>query len=116
MRYAWFVGVMLLAVAVGTATGAEKSKIVQGKVTAVTADSVTIAHGAESMTFAVDGATKVIGKGLTTKANEMAAKGQKLTLVDSVGRDDAVSVTYTEMDGKMHASTIKITQKSLMPK
>ena len=116
MRYACFVGAVLLAVAVGTTTGAEKSKIVQGKVTAVTADSVTIAHGAESMTFAADGATKVVGKGLTTKSNEKAAKGEKLTLTDSVGRDDAVSVTYTEMDGKLHASVIKITQKSFVAK
>lgn len=45
MRYAWFVGVALLAIMVGTATAAEKSKIVQGKVTAVTESSVTISHG-----------------------------------------------------------------------
>ena len=116
MRHAWLVGVaVLVAVAVGTATAGEK-KTVQGKVTAVAADSVTIAHGAESMTFAVDSATKVVGKGLTTKANEKTAKGEKMTLMDSLGNDDNVSVTYTEMDGKLHASTIKITQKSLMPK
>ena len=116
MRYAWFVGVALLTFVVGTATAAEKAKTVQGKVTAVTEDSVTISHGAESMTFACDATTTVKGKGLTTKSNEKAAKGEKLTLADSLGVGDSVSVTYTEADGKMHASLIKITAKTLMPK
>ena len=117
MRYVWLFGVVAsLALALGTVQAAEKSKMVQGKVTEVTADSVTIAKGTESMTFAVDGTTKIVGKGLTTKSTEMAAKGQKLTLADSVAKDDMVSVTYTEMDGKMHASVVKITAKSLTAK
>src|SRR5262245_22585617 len=111
MRHAWFVGVALLAMIVATAVAAEKSKMTQGKVTAVTADSITISTGAESMTFAADGATTVKGKGLGTKANEKAAKGEKMTLIDSVAVNDVVSVTYTEADGKLHASTIKIVQK-----
>ena len=84
MRHAWFVGVVLLAMTVATAATAEKSKMTQGKVTAVTADSITISTGAESMTFAADAETTVKGKGLGTKANEKAAKGEKMTLTDSL--------------------------------
>jgi hypothetical protein len=116
MRFSWFVGIALLFAVAVTANAAEKTKTVQGKVTAVTADSVTISHGAESMTFAVDSATKIKGKGLTTKSNEAAAKGEKLTLSDTLVADDMVTVRYTEMDGKMHASEIKINQKSLTAK
>ena len=117
MRSVWLVGMIAsLALALGTAQAAEKSKMVQGKVTDVAADSVTIMKGTESMTFAVDSGTKFVGKGLTTKSTAMEAKGQKLTLADSVAKDDMVSVTYTEMGGKMHASAVKITAKSLTAK
>jgi hypothetical protein len=111
MRHAWFVGVVLLAMTIATATAAEKSKITQGKVTAVTADSISISTGAESMTFAVDAATTIRGKGLSTKANEKAAKGEKMTVADSLAVNDVVSITYTEEGGKPHATTIKIVQK-----
>ena len=116
MRHAWFVGVVLLAMTVATAATAEKSKMTQGKVTAVTADSITISIGAESMTFAADAGTTVKGKGLGTKANEKAAKGEKMTLTDSLAVNDVVSITYTEADGKLHASTIKIVQKAFSAK
>ena len=49
MRHAWFVGVVLLAMTVATAATAEKSKMTQGKVTAVTADSITIQTGSWSL-------------------------------------------------------------------
>lgn len=117
MRSALATGVVvLLTLAVGTATAAEKSKSAMGKVTAVAADSVTIAQGTAPMTFVVDGTTKIIGKGLTTKTNEKAAKGEKLDLKEAVGTDDRVTITYTEVDGKMHATVIKITQKALTAK
>ena len=111
MRHAWLVGVVLLVMTIATAAAAEKSKMTQGKITSVSADSVTISTGAESMTFAADAETTVRGKGLGTKASEKAAKGEKMTLTDSLAVNDVVSITYTEADGKLHASTIKIVQK-----
>ena len=101
-----------------TATAAEKTKssTVQGKVTSASGDSLTIAKGSESMTFTVDQTTKVLGKGLTTKSNEKAAQGQKMTLSDTVATGDMVSVTYHEMDGKMHAGTVRVVQKAMMSK
>jgi hypothetical protein len=103
----------MVAMMMAPAAAADKAKTVQGKVTAVAGDSLTIAKGADSMTFTVDNTTKIVGKGLTTKSNEKAAAGEKMTLTDSVGDGDMVTVTYHEMDGKMHAATVKITQKAL---
>jgi hypothetical protein len=120
MRNAWRVVLALLMAAIVTTavTAAEKAKTstVQGTVTAATGDSLTISKGSESMTFAVDNTTKVLGKGLTTKTNEKAAEGQKLTLSDAVAKGDTVSVTYHEMDGKMHAGTVRIRQKAMTTK
>jgi len=107
---------LLMAAAVTTAAAAQtkpKAMTAQGKVTAVAGDTLTIAKGSESMTFTIDGTTKIVGKGLSTKTNEKAAAGQKMTLTDSVHNGDMVTVTYHDMEGKMHASQAKITQQAL---
>jgi hypothetical protein len=36
-----------------------------------------------------------------------------MTLSDSVATGDMVTVTYHDMDGKMHAANVKVTQKAL---
>jgi hypothetical protein len=119
MRNAWQVVLaLLIAASVTTATAAEKAKTstAQGTVTAAAGDSLTITKGSEPMTFVVDNTTKVTGKGLTTKSNEKAAAGEKLTISDTLGKGDMVTVTYHEMDGKMHATMVKIRQKALTAK
>ena len=115
MKHVCRLGLALAVVAamMTPATADDKTKTVQGKVTAVAGDSLTIAKGSESMTFTVDATTKIVGKGLTTKTNEKAAAGEKMTLTDSVGNNDMVTVTYHDTDGKMHATNVKITQKAL---
>jgi len=106
---------LLLTGALGVALSAQKPKTttVQGKVTAVTNDSLTISKGADTMTFAVDAATKLVGKGIGTMANEKKAKNEPLTMTDGVATDDVVKVTYHEMDGKMHAAQVTVVQKNL---
>jgi hypothetical protein len=106
---------LLLTGTLGVVVAAEKSKTttVQGKVTAVTNDSLTISKGADTMTFAVDSATKLVGKGIGTMAAEKKAKNEPLTITDGVATDDMVKVTYHEMDGKMHASQVTVVQKNL---
>jgi hypothetical protein len=111
--------VLLLAATVTPAAGAgakAKASTVQGKVTAATGDSLTIAKGSESMTFVVDNTTRIVSKGLTTKTNEKAAAGQKLTLSDAVANGDMVRVTYHDTNGKMHAGTIRVIQKTMSSK
>ena len=106
---------LLLTGTLGVALSAQKPKTttVQGKVTAVTNESLTISHGTDTMTFAVDASTKLVGKGIGTMANEKKAKNEPLTITDGVVTDDLVKVTYHEMDGKMHAAQVTIVQKSL---
>jgi hypothetical protein len=106
---------LLLSGVVGVALAAQnpKTTTVQGKVTAVTNDSLTITHGADTMTFALDSATKLTGKGIGTMASEKKAKNEPLTITDGVATDDLVKVTYHEMGGKMHASQVTIVQKNL---
>jgi hypothetical protein len=106
---------VLLVGTVGAGAGAQEAKTstVQGKVTAVTGASLTIEHDADTMTFVIDNTTKVIGKGVGTKREEKAKSKEKFTILDAVETDDRVTVKYHEMDGKMHASEVRITQKKL---
>jgi hypothetical protein len=106
---------LLLTGAVGTALAAQKPKTttVQGTVTAVTNDSLTITHGADTMTFTVDSATKLTGKGMGTMASQKKAKNEPFTITDGVAKDDLVNVTYHDLEGKMHASQVSIVRKNL---
>jgi len=90
----------------GAAPAAKKA---QGMVGAVTADSLTVKVSGKDMTFAVDPATKVVAKGAGTKS---ATSGGKLQLTDAVGMGDRVTVTYHDMDGKAHASEVRVTAKA----
>jgi hypothetical protein len=108
--------VLVLAAFVGTAVAAEKTKTVQGKVTSVAADSLTISHGSDTMTFTVDSSTKVMGKGIGTMMREKKAKNEPFGITDAVATDDMVRVSYHEADGKMHAAQVTVTQKSLTAK
>ena len=114
-RIVRFALALLMTGAVGAALAAQKPKtaMVQGKVTAVTNDSLTITHGADTMTFTVDSATKLIGKGIGTMASQKKAKNEPFTITDGVATDDLVKVTYHDMEGKMHASQVTIVQKNL---
>ena len=60
------------------------------------------------MMFAVDSSTKVVAKGASTKS---AAQAGKLMITDAVKAGDKVTVSYHEMDGKMHASEVRVTGK-----
>ena len=88
-----------------------KAMTTSGVVKSVTATSLVIAKDGKDMTFTVDGSTKFVGKGLGTKA-----RTGKLTATDAVGTDDAVSVTYHDMGGTMHAASVRITNKAMTKK
>jgi hypothetical protein len=106
---------VLLAAALGASVAAQKPKTMtaQGRVTAVSGDSLTIAHGSDSLTFAVDTSTRVTGKGLGTMAREKKAKNEGLTITEAVAKDDLVKVTYHDAAGKMHAAQVVVVEKAL---
>lgn len=88
-----------------------KAMTATGTVKSVTGTALTVESGGKDMNFTVDGTTKFVGKGLGTKA-----KMGKLTAPDAVAMGDAVSVTYHDMGGTMHAASVRITNKAMMKK
>jgi len=80
-----------------------------GTVKSVAADSVVVTDkDGKDWTFAVDTATKVIAKGASHKSAEKAAEHEKLMITDMVKTGDKVSVKYHDMDGKMHAASVRV--------
>jgi len=90
---------------------ASKTMTASGPVKAVSGTSLTVTSGGKDMTFMVDGSTKFVGKGLSTKS----AAG-KITAPDAVGAGDRVTVSYHDMGGTMHAANVRITTKALTKK
>ena len=80
-----------------------------GTVKSVSGSSLTISDAGKDMTFTVDKETRVIGKGMGTKG---AATGGKLAIADALSSGDKVSVTYHDMNGTMHAATVRVTPKA----
>jgi len=87
-------------------TAAAKSSTAAGTVRSVTTQSLVVVSGGKTMTFTIDGTTKFIGKGLSTKSAK-----NKIMATDVLGADDKVRVTYHETGGIMHAASVRITEK-----
>ena len=65
------------------------------------ADSLVLMAGKDKKewTFALDKDTKI-------------TKGGKAAKVEEVAADDSATVSYVEMDGKMHAKTVSVKAKA----
>jgi len=101
---------------VGSAGGsmATESKSSSGKVTAVSATSLTISGSSGggatfTQTFVIDAATKVVGRGAGTAA---AKTGGKIAVTEVVHNGDTVSVSFRETGGTLHAGTVTVTMKA----
>ena len=86
------------------------AKTATGSVKSVSANSLVISDAGKDMTFTVDKDTKVVGKGLGTKG---ASSGGKLAITDALSAGDNVSVTYHDMNGTLHAATVRVTPKAM---
>jgi hypothetical protein len=99
----------------GTAdAAADGAKTSSGTVKSIAATSMTLtgsggAGATFNQTFAIDGSTKVIGKGAGTAA---AQAGGKTVVTDLVSAGDTVSVTYHTMGTALHAAEIRVTAKA----
>jgi hypothetical protein len=78
-------------------------------VKAVSATALTVSAGGTDTTFSIDAKTKVVGKGIGTKADK---KGGKAAITDLVSVGDVVSVTYEEGGSTPHASRVDVASKS----
>ena len=83
---------------------AGKTMSAVGTVKSVSGTSLVVTSGGKDMTFSVDGTTKFVGKGLSTKS-----KSGPLTATDAVHSGDSVTVSYHDMSGTMHAANVRIT-------
>jgi hypothetical protein len=95
----------------GTSFDRPRAQDATGTVSAVAADSLTISSGGQSLTFSIDKATRVIGRGVGTAAGQKQAAGAGLPITDVVGVGDTVRVNYHDTDGTKHAGTVTITRK-----
>ena len=88
-----------------------------GRVATVAADSITTKLGSASLTFTVDGSTKVVGKGVGTKIAALKAANKPTQITDLVDEYDSVTVEYDDMgSGKLHARRIDIRMKGIKKK
>jgi hypothetical protein len=82
--------------------------VARGTVTELGGRSITVRVGDQAMKFDVDGKTIVEARGGSTKARQASAKGQPGPRIDEILRvGQAVSVTYANMAGSLHASQIR---------
>lgn len=90
-----------------------KTSTASGTVTAVSGTSLTVKGDSAEWTFAVDGKTTVVGQGVGTKGREAKEAGKGTTIVDLVGKNDMVTVTFHDMGATKHAAEVRITRKGL---
>ena len=107
-----FVMVALLAFvpSVGAQSGAPKTLKANGRVIAISADSMTIGPGITKV-FVIDKDTKVKGKGVGTKTRALTAAKKPVTITELVEEFDSVTVRYHDLSGKLHAREVDINVK-----
>lgn len=90
-------------------TVAAQTKEARGTVTAVSDSSLVVKSGEQSMTFIVDGGTSVEASGASTRTRQAEATGKEpaIKVTDYVKTGGAVLVSYREVAGKNHATTIR---------
>jgi hypothetical protein len=81
-----------------------KTMTTTGTVKSVSGTSLVVNSKGKDETFTVDTTTKFTGKGLSTKS-----QGKTMASTDAVHEGDMVTVSYHDMNGTMHAATVRIT-------
>jgi hypothetical protein len=87
---------------------ASKTLSASGKVSAVTADSVTVKGKDGEWTFGVDKGTTVVAQGGSHKMAAMKADKKPTVVTEFVNVGDDVSVKYHDMGSMKHAATITV--------
>lgn len=109
MKHIMLVALTVLGLCVAAqpvALHAQKAKTMSasGTVKSVTGNQLVVTSGAKDLTFMLDSSTKFTGKGLTTKSG-----GKPMSATDAVHEGDRVTVSYHDMNGSMHAASVRIT-------
>lgn len=96
---------------VSAQSGGAKTLKANGRVIAISADSMTVRPGMKDMVFVIDKDTKVTGKGVGTKTRALTAASKPVTITELVEEFDSVTVRYHDMSGKLHARQVDINVK-----
>ena len=87
---------------------AAAEKTVNGTVSAVAADSITIKGKEAEVKLVVDTKTQVIGTGVGTKTEKMKADKKTPQIIDFVKAGDTVTAKYDE--ATMHATEVRLSK------
>ena len=103
-------GFLFLAVLVTSTstTLSAATRTLVGKVTAVSADSITVSGKSGEEKLAVDAKTNVVGRGLGTKAKGMKDEKKPIVITDFVKTGDEVSARYDDVTKK--AQEVRVTK------
>jgi hypothetical protein len=93
-----------------------KKMTANGKVSAVTADSLTINGKSGDMTFAVDSSTKISATGASHKTDAMKDDKKPTQITDFVHTGDTVSVRYTTAGDKKTATEVSVRSSATVKK
>jgi hypothetical protein len=91
---------------------APKAQNVNGTVTAVATNSITVKTASGEQTFTVDDKTDVVATGASTATAKKKAAGEKTVITDFVGVGDTVVVTYHESGAAKNASEVRVRAKA----
>jgi hypothetical protein len=119
MRHLTLVAITVLGLCVAApslplhaqAKTAAKAMTAKGTVKSVSGTSLVVTSAGKDMTFTLDNSTKFTGKGLTTKS-----KGAPMASTDAVHDGDAVTVSYHDMSGTLHAAHVTIVSTKMPAK
>jgi hypothetical protein len=113
-----FVAAVLVAAPVFAQPKAPAGKTMSaaGKVSAVTADSVTVKGKDAEWTFTVDKDTVVVAKGASHKMAAMKDDKKPTVITEFVSVGDDVSVKYHDMGATKHAATVSVRNPAAAPK
>jgi hypothetical protein len=92
------------------AAAGARAQTANGVVTAVTSSSLSIKGSGGESTYTIDEKTRVVGRGVGTKSDELKKAGEKAQISTFVRTGDSVTVTYTEEGGTRRASEVRVSR------
>ena len=99
----------MAALAVSTFAFAGDAQVAEGKVTAISGNTVTIAgEDGKVGTFEANTDTKVVAEGASHKKRNLAGVGIKTTLDKLVRKDQVVTIDYREKDGTLFIEKLRV--------
>jgi len=99
----------MAALAVSTFAFAGDAQVAEGKVTAISGNTVTIAgEDGKAGTFEANTDTKVVAEGASHKKRNLAGVGMKTTVSNLVREGQYVTVKYWEKDGMYYITKLRV--------